>query len=69
MTSFHSTIQYLGIQLLKVITELGGVVHACNPSTGDAEAGGSGVQGQPGLNNEILSQKTKVKMIMGSFIC
>jgi hypothetical protein len=31
------------------------VVHVCNPSTQEAEAGGSQVQSQPGLQNEILS--------------
>jgi hypothetical protein len=30
------------------------VVHTYNPSTWEAEAGGSRVQGQPGLHNEIL---------------
>jgi hypothetical protein len=33
------------------------VVHAYNPSTVKAEAGGSGVGGQPGLYNETLSQR------------
>ena len=45
------------------------VVHACNPSTGEAEAGGflssrpawstEWVPGQPGLDRETLSQKTE----------
>lgn len=28
------------------------VAHACNPSTGGAEAGGSAAQGQPGLQEK-----------------
>jgi hypothetical protein len=32
------------------------VVRACNSSTQEAEAGTSGVQGQPGLYRETLSQ-------------
>jgi len=49
----------------------GVVVHAFNPSTGEAEAGGflssrpawstKWVPGQPGLHRETLSQKTKKK--------
>jgi hypothetical protein len=35
----------------------GMVVHACNPSNQEAEAGGSWVQGQPGLNSKTLSPK------------
>jgi hypothetical protein len=38
----------------------GVVVHACNPSTKEAEVGGSRVAGQPGLHMETLSQK-KIK--------
>jgi hypothetical protein len=33
------------------------VVNACNPSTWEAEAGGSQVQDQPGLHSETLSLK------------
>jgi hypothetical protein len=29
------------------------VVHACNPNTWEAKAGGSQVQGQPGLHNKF----------------
>jgi hypothetical protein len=36
------------------------VVHACKPSTWEAEAGGSLVQGQHGLHSKILSQN-KIK--------
>jgi hypothetical protein len=32
------------------------VVHACNPSTQEVEAGGSGVQSQPGPHSKTLSQ-------------
>jgi hypothetical protein len=42
----------------KETIELGMVVHTCNLSIQEAEAGGSWVQGQPGLHNEPLSQKT-----------
>jgi hypothetical protein len=35
------------------------VVHAFNPSTWEAEAGGYRVPGQPGLHRETLSRKTK----------
>jgi hypothetical protein len=35
------------------------VTLVCNPSTWEAEAGRSGVQGQPGLQSETLSQKKK----------
>jgi hypothetical protein len=33
------------------------VVHECSPNAWDAEAGGSGVQGQPGLQSENISKK------------
>jgi hypothetical protein len=33
------------------------VLHACNPSTGEAETRGSQVPGQPGVQGKILSQK------------
>jgi hypothetical protein len=40
------------------------VVHAFNPSTQEAEAGGLQDPGQPGLHSEILSQnKTNKKFI------
>jgi hypothetical protein len=35
------------------------VANTCNPSTGEAEAGGSQVQGQPGLHSKTLSQQNK----------
>jgi hypothetical protein len=35
------------------------VVHACNFSTQEAEAGGLQVQGQPGLYGKTLSQEKK----------
>jgi hypothetical protein len=37
------------------------VVHTCNPSNGEAEVGGSQVQGQPELYRELVSQKQKRK--------
>jgi hypothetical protein len=42
---------------LKEGVNMGMVVHSCNPSTWEAEAGGLRVQGQPWLHNETLSQK------------
>jgi hypothetical protein len=33
------------------------VVHACNPSTGEVEAGESQVPGQPGPHNKTVSEK------------
>jgi hypothetical protein len=41
--------------------EISMVVHTCNPSTWEAEAGRSEVLGQPGLYNNILFQKKKKK--------
>jgi hypothetical protein len=41
--------------------EPGMVVHAFNPSTWEAEAGGSRVPGQPELYSKTLSQKKKKK--------
>jgi hypothetical protein len=35
------------------------VAHTCNPSTQEAEAGGSWVPGQSGLHNKTLCQKKK----------
>jgi hypothetical protein len=35
----------------------GVVVHACNPRIVNVEEGGSRTWGQPGLNNENLSQR------------
>jgi hypothetical protein len=35
------------------------VVHTCNPSAQEAEAGGSRVQGQPGLHSETCLKKKK----------
>jgi hypothetical protein len=42
---------------MKSISGLGVLAHICNSSTW--EAGGSQVQGQPGLFNNIFSQKKK----------
>jgi hypothetical protein len=44
--------------------------HACHPSTQEAEAGGSRVQGQPGLHSETLSPRPQKKMCWGcSCVC
>lgn len=50
----------LGFQALPRSKEVGGRCNGtpCIPSTREAEAGGSGVQSQPGLR-ETLSDKTK----------
>jgi hypothetical protein len=42
---------------------LGAVVHFCNPSTLEAEAGGLQFQGQHGLHSEKLSQKSKCNLL------
>jgi hypothetical protein len=42
---------------LKKKYNLSVVAHTCNPSTQKAEAGGSWVPGQPGLQSETHSQK------------
>lgn len=42
-------------------TKHGMVAHDSNPSTQDAEARGSQVQGQTGLHSKILSKKEKEK--------
>jgi hypothetical protein len=39
-------------------------VHACNPSTQEAETGELQVPGQPGLRSETLTQKKKKKRIL-----
>jgi hypothetical protein len=39
--------------------KLGVVVHSCNPSTWEAEAGGWGIQGQPGLHSETLLERER----------
>jgi hypothetical protein len=47
--------------LLKNIISQGWQCTTCNPSTGETEAGGSQVQGQPGLQNKMLSQEISKK--------
>jgi hypothetical protein len=37
------------------------MAHACNPSTPEAEEGGSRVQGQPELHSKILCLTNKIK--------
>jgi hypothetical protein len=45
------------------------VVHICNTrQTHETEAGGLGVQGQPGLHSEPLSQKEKTKQNKASSV-
>jgi hypothetical protein len=44
-------------QTLPRIVHFPFVLHTCNPSTHEAEAGGSQVPGQPELPSETLSQK------------
>jgi hypothetical protein len=39
----------------------GVVVHVCNPSTREAESGGSGVQCQPGFCSQTLPKKERKK--------
>jgi hypothetical protein len=43
--------------ILKGVSKLDRVVHASNFGTWETEAGRSGVQGQLGLHNEMLSPK------------
>jgi hypothetical protein len=45
--------------------KLGMAVHTCNLSTMEADMGGWCVQGQLGLNSEILSQQNKQKRNKG----
>jgi hypothetical protein len=45
----------------KNLNELSVVIHAYNPSTWGAEAGGLRVWSQSGLHSEILAQKKKKK--------
>jgi hypothetical protein len=37
------------------------VVHACNPSTREDEAGGLRVQNEPGIHSETLTQEKRWK--------
>ena len=41
--------------------QLGVMVHACNPSTWEAETGGLQVRGQPQELSETLSQNKRIK--------
>jgi hypothetical protein len=45
--------------------KLGVLMHTCNPSTQEMEAGGLQVWGQPGLHSETLPQKHNEKL----YIC
>jgi hypothetical protein len=44
------------------------VVHACNPSTEEVEAGGSQVYSQPGLHGETPSQNKKQNKTKGELM-
>jgi hypothetical protein len=46
--------------LLKNETELGVVVHACNPSTWEAETGESKAWDQPGLQSKFVANLGKI---------
>jgi hypothetical protein len=46
---------------IKSLPKPGVVSHASNPSTQESDGGRLGVQDQPGLYRELLSQKTKMK--------
>jgi hypothetical protein len=48
--------------LPKSQSKLSEVVHTCNPSTWEAEAGGFRAPGQPALHSKTLSQKEKQKV-------
>jgi hypothetical protein len=50
-------------KLRKHLTRPGVVVHVCNPSTWETDAGGSKVQSQAILHRKTLSQKKKKKKI------
>jgi hypothetical protein len=39
--------------------------HTCNPNIWEVETGGLGVQGQPGLYSQILSENNKYKQCRG----
>jgi hypothetical protein len=41
------------------VCQPGMIVHACNPSTQEAEAGGLQIPDLPGLHSETLFQKNK----------
>jgi hypothetical protein len=45
------------------------MVHACNPSILEAEAEGSRISGQPGLNNKTPTQKQKEKKRLAVTVC
>ena len=45
--------------------EPGVVAHTCNPSTWEAETGGSQAGGQPGQLSETLTQNKKTKRAGG----
>jgi hypothetical protein len=52
----------LDLNLYLRANKLGSVVHACNPSTGEARAEGSGFPGQPGLCRETHLKRTTKQM-------
>lgn len=48
------------IYLSKLRIQLGMVTNVYSPGTPEINAGESGIQGQPGLQNEILLQQTNI---------
>jgi hypothetical protein len=52
--------QLVIIKWTKSKGKLGMMVHACNSSSLEAEAGGSSIWGQPGLHSKTLSQTNKL---------
>jgi hypothetical protein len=60
---YHLIKDYILLKNMKKAAKHG--MHVCNPSTWEAEAGGSGVQGWPGLENKTCLTK-KRKEIKGT---
>jgi hypothetical protein len=54
--------KHFSLKTKKVLTKLGVVVHTCNPSTQDAEAGGSQVPGQATLRRMTVSKQQPSKI-------
>jgi hypothetical protein len=50
----------VGYFIRKNYMKWGMIVYTCNPTTQEAEAGGSWVQGQLGLHSETTSQKKEL---------
>jgi hypothetical protein len=54
---------------VKNFSQLGVVAHAFNPNTWEAEAGRSGVQGQPGLQSEFQDSQVLLRFGGRGCIC